>query len=83
MYSLAPPFFTVGESVWVDLTYTVVPRMEEVEKLLGAVLSGFGLGADPGFTVLQFRPGVDAVLCLRTLVPHNLKGVLEQINQGQ
>lgn len=56
--------------------------MEKVEKLFGAVLRGLGLGAHPGFAVLQFCPGVDAVLCLCTLVPHCVKGVLEQKDQG-
>lgn len=57
-------------------TYTVVPGMQEVKQLLGAILFCGRSGANSALTLLQTPPSVHAVLCLLTLLSHRLKRVL-------
>lgn len=55
----------------------MVPCMEEIEELLGAVLLGGRPRANPGLTLLQALLGVDTMLRVSTLLPYAFKGILK------
>ena len=54
----------------------MVPCVEEVKQLLGAVLRGVGPGVHAGVTRLQTLLVVGAVLRLRALLSYRVQGVL-------
>lgn len=57
-------------------TYAVVPGVQEIEELLGALLLRLGPGGHPGVAQLQPLPRLGALLRLLAVLPQGGQGVL-------